>query len=107
MHKSQQRIAVTYGVIQLSLSRAEGGRNIQLQISDNGCGIPPDVLNKIYEPYFTTGSEADNAGLGLFMVRGIVTRMSGEIECESEIGKGTVFTFTITLPAVEYNAQTG
>ena len=88
------------GVVQLGLSRIEGEEKIQLQIADNGCGIPPDILNQIYEPYFTTGSEADSSGLGLFMVRGIVTRMGGEIECKSEVGKGTVF--TITLPAVAY-----
>ena len=90
----------TDGVVKLSLKKIDK-ENLQLQLIDNGCGIPPDILNKIYEPYFTTGSEADSSGLGLFMVRGIVTRMGGKIECESEVGKGTVF--TITLPAVSYN----
>ena len=93
------------GHIQLSLDRVEGEDNLRLRIADNGCGIKPELLEKIYEPYFTTGSEADCSGLGLFMVQGIITRMGGTIECESEVGKGT--TFTITLPvAISCSAKT-
>ena len=76
-----------------------GEEAICLRIADNGRGIEPDILHKIYEPYFTTGSEADSSGLGLFMVHGIITRMGGKIECESVLGQGTVF--SITLPIKE------
>ena len=87
------------GHIQLKLERIEGEQALSLQISDNGCGISSDILDQIYEPYITTGSEEESSGLGLFMVKGIVTRMGGHIECESELGKGTVF--TITLPVTD------
>ena len=84
------------GHIILSLERVPNEKKMCLKIEDNGCGMPPEVLDRIYEPYFTTGVEADSSGLGLFIVQGIITCMGGEISCESEVGKGTVF--SITLP---------
>ena len=72
------------------------GRNMEIKISDTGCGIPKTHLKSIFEPFFTTKEEGKGVGLGLSVVYGIVTRHRGTIEVESEPGEGT--TFTIHLP---------
>ncbi|HMK75634.1 MAG TPA: PAS domain S-box protein [Thermodesulfobacteriota bacterium] len=73
-------------------------RDIHIQISDTGVGIPGEVKKKIFEPFFTT-KPFSNTGLGLSMSYGIVKRFGGEIKVESEVGQGTIF--TITLPIGE------
>lgn len=78
----------------LSVSvRKEAGSAI-VRISDTGKGIPPESVDKIYEPFFTTKDKG--TGLGLAIVYNIVKKHGGDITVESEEGKGT--TFTITLP---------
>jgi len=69
-----------------------------VDVVDNGSGIPPDVLPRIFEPFFTTKEVGKGTGLGLAMVRSIVTRMNGTIECHSEVGVGT--RFSLRLPCV-------
>lgn len=77
------------------------GRYLKLSISDNGPGIPKHLLNRIFEPYFTTKEHGN--GLGLAIAHSIVTKHGGCIVVESEEGKGTVF--TIYLPASEAEKQ--
>jgi len=67
------------------------GETVCLTVSDTGCGIPPENLPKIYEPFFTTKSVGKGSGLGLATAYGIVRQHSGWITVESEFGKGTVF----------------
>ena len=85
--------------ITLSLEKIPEEKVLRLQVSDNGCGMPPEVKRSIFDPFYTTKAVGEGTGLGLFMVHGIVTRKGGKIECESVLGEGTVF--TITLPLVE------
>jgi PAS domain S-box-containing protein len=66
-----------------------------IQISDTGMGMKEEVRKKIFEPFFTT-KPFSHTGLGLSMSYGIIKRMIGEIDVESEVGKGT--TFTLSLP---------
>jgi len=68
----------------------------QIIVRDTGCGIPPDVRERIFEPYFTTKPTGRGTGLGLSTVFAIVESMQGRIDVSSEVGQGT--TFTITLP---------
>lgn len=70
--------------------------HIAIRISDNGPGMPESVKKKIFEPFFTTKPVGEGTGLGLSIVYNIIRSHNGEIEVESEAGKGT--TFILTLP---------
>jgi signal transduction histidine kinase len=67
------------------------------EISDNGIGIPEDIVSRIYEPFFTTKDAAEGTGLGLTIVWQIVEEHGGKIQVQSQAGKGTVF--RVLLPA--------
>lgn len=67
-----------------------------ISIKDTGCGIPPEHLNRIFDPFYTTKAVGEGTGLGLSISFGIVERHGGTIKVESRLGEGT--TFTITLP---------
>ncbi len=83
----------------------ELGDFIELSIKDNGTGIPKEIQERIFEPYFTTKERGKGTGLGLAIVHGIVQSYHGCITCHSEPGEGTVF--TIFLPVVERQAEKG
>jgi two-component system NtrC family sensor kinase len=70
--------------------------HVSLRINDNGCGIPEENLQKIFEPFFSTKESNKSLGLGLAAVYAIVLRHGGEIKVDSKQGSGT--TFTIKLP---------
>lgn len=69
---------------------------IDLIVSDTGCGIPKEHLDKIFDPFFTTKPEGKGTGLGLSICLGIIQRLGGRISVDSAVGQGT--TFTIKLP---------
>jgi CheY-like chemotaxis protein len=69
---------------------------VRLCVSDTGSGIPPDVLDRMFDPFFTTRGAAEGTGLGLSLVHGIVTDLGGAIDVHTTVGRGT--TFTIWLP---------
>ncbi|HYA61606.1 MAG TPA: ATP-binding protein [Candidatus Sulfotelmatobacter sp.] len=71
-------------------------RHVQIEVRDDGVGMPPDVLSNMFEPFFTTKERGRGLGLGLAISRNIVDRHGGRIEVASQPGRGT--TFTITLP---------
>lgn len=78
------------------------GTYLKLRIQDTGRGIPADLIDKIYNPYFTTKAKGQGTGLGLSVVHGIIQSYSGIIEVGSELGRGTVF--DIFLPAINLEA---
>ncbi|HEU5078350.1 MAG TPA: ATP-binding protein [Opitutaceae bacterium] len=73
----------------------KAGRYIKLTVSDNGPGIAPENIGRIFDPYFST--KPTNSGLGLATVRSIVRKHNGHIEADSRLGHGT--TFRIWIPA--------
>ena len=80
----------------LVITCAVKGEFVELRFRDNCGGIPPQNLDRIFEPFFTTKSDGKGTGLGLCIVKDIVSRSGGKIHVESKFGKGT--TFFITLP---------
>lgn len=77
-------------------SNMTAGKYAELTITDNGPGIAPSIIDKIFEPYFTTKEVGEGSGMGLAMVKGIVESYGGHIQVKSEHGSDT--TFTVRLP---------
>ena len=73
------------------------GDSVFAEVSDTGCGIPPENMERIFEPFFTNKEVGKGSGLGLSICRNIVTQLGGDILVQSEAGKGT--TFVVRLPA--------
>ena len=67
------------------------GDYVCISVTDDGCGIPPELQNKIFEPFFTTKRTGEGTGLGLSTAYGIVKQTGGYIFCDSQIGRGTCF----------------
>jgi PAS domain S-box-containing protein len=68
------------------------GNYIELKVTDTGVGIPPDIIDSVFEPYFTTRATGEGSGMGLAVSQGIVASYGGKIIVESKAGKGAIFT---------------
>jgi PAS domain S-box-containing protein len=79
------------------------GHYVKLSIGDTGCGIPQEISEKIFDPYFTTKEVGKGTGMGLSVVYGIVKEHQGGISFESETGKGSVF--HVLLPTMDKKIQ--
>jgi signal transduction histidine kinase/ActR/RegA family two-component response regulator len=75
------------------------GPHLQLTVKDSGCGMDPGVLDRIFEPYYTTKEQGKGTGLGLSVIHGIIKNHGGDICVSSQPGKGT--TFTVYLPIID------
>jgi signal transduction histidine kinase len=86
------------GRITLSTRRIDSSlteRSIEVEVKDNGAGIAPDLLEQIFEPFFSTKG-SNGTGLGLSICKGIIDNHEGQIRVDSRLGRGT--TFTLSLP---------
>jgi len=83
--------------------QAKPGRYVEIIVTDTGMGVPPENLDKIYEPFFTTKELNKGTGLGLSTVMAIVKSHNGLINVYSEVGRGTVF--HVFFPAMETSGE--
>ena len=79
-----------------TVGKVAAGDHVVLRVADSGTGIAPEILERIFDPFFSTKEAGTGTGLGLSLVHGIVTELGGAIEVESTPGKGTAF--TVYLP---------
>jgi two-component system, NtrC family, sensor kinase len=89
----------------VAVATAATGASVEFTVSDNGEGIPPENLAKIFHPFFTTKSEGKGVGLGLAVSYGIIEAHGGNIDVESKVGQGT--TFTVSLPLEQRSPADG
>ena len=82
---------------EITLRTEKSGDKVRVFVSDTGSGMPKEVMEKIFEAFFTTKDAEQGTGLGLSITHDIVKKHNGAITVESEVGKGT--TFIVSLPA--------
>lgn len=80
----------------ITLRTGASDKWVWIEVADNGCGIPGESLQKIFDPFYTTKPIGQGTGLGLSLSYGIIKRHGGEIRVDSEVGVGT--TFRVELP---------
>lgn len=93
---ARDAVSIPGGRGRIGLRTRSTHQSVLVQIEDNGKGIPPEIIHKIYDPFFTTKDTGKGTGLGLSVSYGIVQEHSGRIFVDSRPGEGTCF--TITLP---------
>jgi CheY-like chemotaxis protein len=86
-----------------TLKDIEPGDYLEIKISDTGAGIPPEDLDHIFDPYFTTKESGKGTGMGLSTVHGILRAYNGGIKVESTPGEGS--TFTVYLPVTKRRSR--
>jgi signal transduction histidine kinase len=77
---------------------------LQLTIEDNGAGIPPEVLPRIFEPFVTSRLDANGTGLGLAVTAGIIDQHGGLIVANNRVEGGAKFEITLPVPGPEYGS---
>jgi two-component system NtrC family sensor kinase len=84
------------GKLSIDVSQTDNG--LTIRYTDDGKGMPPDVVSQIFNPFFTTNRGGGGTGLGMHIVYNLVTQsLGGTIRCESDLGIGTVFTIQIPM----------
>ncbi|WP_394832137.1 ATP-binding protein [Pendulispora rubella] len=88
--------------VRLELSPSTAGGFVDFQVTDEGSGIPPELVVRLGEPFLTTKAPGRGLGLGLFLVRAFVERTGGRLDIASRVGEGTKV--TLSVPAGEASA---
>jgi PAS domain S-box-containing protein len=103
------RLSIETDAIEVGADQARGmpglapGPHAEIRVVDSGTGMTPDVLERVFEPFYTTKERGQGTGLGLAMIYGIVTRAGGAVLIDSEPGEGT--TVRLLLPRVDAAAR--
>jgi signal transduction histidine kinase len=93
------------GTIDVSARFAAGDEQVEIVFRDTGAGIPPNVVDRVFDPFFSTKDVGHGTGLGLYLTHQIVEQHGGTIRVESAVGEGT--TVTIRLPRIAPAAASG
>ncbi len=93
---AEKEMVMAHNKGKLLIRTEKVGNIIKISFADDGRGIPPEIMDKIFQPFFTTREVGSGVGLGLSICHGIVTAHQGKIYAESEYGKGA--TFIVELP---------
>ena len=93
---AEQAMLEAHGRGKLTITTERVGDIVRASITDDGPGISPENMRKLFTPFFTTKEVGKGTGLGLSICHGIVTEHGGKIYAESELGKGA--TFIVELP---------
>jgi len=86
------------------LSSVERGDQVRISVEDTGVGIPPEMIERILEPFFTTKAGGEGTGLGLAVVQRVVTSAGGSVEVSSDVGRGTRVTLLLPAHRIEGHA---
>jgi PAS domain S-box-containing protein len=91
----------------VSITASRDGDLITTDIEDNGCGVPPHLLNQVFEPFFTTKDPGEGTGLGLALVYSIMEDMNGSVHLKSPLSEGelTGTRVSLQLPSSTYTAE--
>lgn len=92
------------GTVVLRTMQSADTKSVVFEVRDNGEGIAKENLSKIFDPFFTTKGEGKGVGLGLAVVYGVVNAHGGDIEVESDVGKGTLFRVTLPIEGKDASA---
>jgi signal transduction histidine kinase len=92
--------------LRITVGHPQPGK-VSVVVSDTGCGMPEDVLQRVFEPFFSTKGDQQGTGLGLSITYSLVKRLGGGIDVKSEVGVGTTFTVTLPVRPTEESADEG
>ncbi len=92
---------------EITIYTEEAAEEVFVRIKDNGIGIPDEIKNRIWEPFFTTKEVGVGTGLGMSITYGIIEKHGGKIDLSSEVGKGTEFVITLPkkIPVTQKNQE--
>jgi signal transduction histidine kinase len=88
-----------HGRGKLAITTEQAGDMVRVSVTDDGPGISPENMRRLFTPFFTTKEAGKGTGLGLSICHGIVTEHGGRIHAESELGKGASFIWELPIPA--------
>lgn len=94
------------GNLWLRTTKNEAEGEVEIEVRDDGAGIPAEILPQIFEPFLTTKESGHGVGLGLAISRGIMEHHNGRIDVQSEVGKGTTFILNLPVTAAVSAATT-
>ena len=79
------------------VSANEDGNNLEISVKDNGEGIDPEIQDKVYDMFFRASEKSSGSGLGLYIVKEMVSKLDGKINLKSKMGKGSEFIIRIPV----------